>query len=141
MNGEPVARWLSSIDIEGMYDAPGLLSPWYFMLRLFEEITRSTRYNRAVTLMMATIGAESQPSLEDWFTNSLRASDLLCKDATGSYFLLLPETAEANASELVRRIIAVFTNVSISKATLPSEPEVFADLADQITVHSVRKAA
>jgi hypothetical protein len=135
------ARWLSTIDINGMYDAPGLLKPWYFLLRLFEEITRSKRYQRQVTLVMVNVPTEASQQLELWFTSRLRATDLLCRDALGGYFILLPETGEASASHLAKRLRGAFSYASISMGTLPGDPDLFTELADQITVESATKAA
>jgi hypothetical protein len=135
------AKWLSEIDIEGMYDAPGFLKPWYFMLRLFEEITRSKRYGRPVTLMTVGVDARARASLENWLSTRLRASDLLCRDAVGRYFILLPETAEGNASDLGKRMLGDFSRASMGMATLPGEVDQFTELADLIAVDSRRKAA
>jgi len=141
MNGNVVARWLSELDIDGMYDAPGYLKPWYFMLRIFEEITRSKRYERPVTIMAISVDREALPTLEEWLSTRLRATDLLCRDATANYFVLLPETTEDSASDIARRFSTQFGHASVRAASLPAEADRFADLVDSIIVDSNWKAA
>jgi hypothetical protein len=141
MNDNVVARWLSELNIDGMYDAPGYLKPWYFMLRVFEEITRSKRYERAVTIMSIRVELDGIPTLEDWLSTRLRATDLLCRDATAQYFVLLPETTEDSASDIARRLSTQVGGASVMLASLPAEVDRFAELVDWIVVDSSRKAA
>lgn len=141
MSEDVGARWLSTIDIDGMYDAPGFLKPWYFLLRMFEEVARSKRYQRQLALVMVSVPKESHQTLEQWLTSRLRATDLVCRDALAGYFLLLPEAGRASASELAKRLRAELSDSSINFGTLPDDPELFTDLADQITVESAAKAA
>ena len=140
MNDNVVARWLSELDIDGMYDAPGYLKLWYFMLRTFEEIARSKRYERPVTIMSIGVDVGGVASLEEWLSTRLRATDLLCRDAVMQYFVLLPETTEDSASDIARRLSTQVSGASVKVASLPAEADRFAELVDWIVVDS-RKAA
>jgi len=141
MNDNVVARWLSELNIDGMFDAPGYLKPWYFMLRVFEEITRSKRYERAVTIMSIRVDLDGIPTLEDWLSTRLRATDLLCRNATAQYFVLLPETTADSASDIARRLSTQVGGASVMLASLPAEVDRFAELVDGIVVDASRKAA
>jgi hypothetical protein len=141
MNDNVVARWLSELNIDGMFDAPGYLKPWYFMLRVFEEITRSKRYERSVTIMSIRVDLDGIPTLEDWLSTRLRATDLLCRDATAQYFVLLPETTSDSASDIARRLSTQVGGASVTLASLPAEVDRFAELVDGIVVDASRKAA
>jgi hypothetical protein len=141
MDDEIVERWLSTLRVDGMYASPGYLKPWYFMLRAFEEITRSKRYERPVTLLAITTSLADASSLEAWISTRLRAMDLVCKDDAARYFVLLPETTADGASDLVRRLSNEAGPADVAMATLPREVERFAELVRWTAVDANREAA
>jgi len=76
-------------------DSERLLAMWYFGLRASEEVSRSERYSRPLTLVVVELDPLDSGNLELWFSERLRATDMVCREKAGSYFLLLIETNEA----------------------------------------------
>lgn len=106
-----------------IYDkVTGFLAPWYFRLRLSEECKRCQRYNRVFTLLAIDASDDDRPALNLWLSGSLRVTDLVCYDGSVRYFLMLSETNEGGASELVKRILREFNPLGVSTAMFPAEP-------------------
>jgi GGDEF domain-containing protein len=93
----------------------GFLAPWYLLLRAREEMVRSRRYGSPLTLLVIEAPQERWPKLNGWLGASLRMTDMVCRDTSGTYFVLLTETAEAGASTVAKRLIA---EVPVSRLSL-----------------------
>jgi hypothetical protein len=106
-------------------DSERLLAIWYFGLRASEEVARSERYSRPLTLVVVELDPIDCRELELWFSSRLRATDMVCREKPGSYFVLLLETNEAQAWAVSERLLADFPAVSLTTATVPSQLERF----------------
>lgn len=109
-------------------DEDGFLMTWYFSLRASEEAARSERYQRPLTLVAVQSTPLVQIPLEQFLANQLRATDLICRGLDGQYLILLPETDEAQAGEVSRRLLAHTDKVILRTATLPADTQRFDSL-------------
>jgi GGDEF domain-containing protein len=101
----------------------GFLAPWYLLLRAREEMVRSNRYKRPLSLVILEAPAERWVLLNGWLGAHLRMTDLVCRDTGGVYFILLTETGGEGASTVVKRLAAEIEVTRVSIAEFPREEE------------------
>ena len=106
-------------------DSDRLLAPWYFGLRASEEVARCERYQRPMTLLVATIDVYDRIPFESWLADKLRSTDMVCRGRPSTYFILLVETDETSAWSVSQRILGDFKDVSLSMATVPAQLDRF----------------
>jgi hypothetical protein len=101
----------------------GFLAPWYLLLRAREEIVRTARYGGPLSLVVIEASEERCAQLNSWLATNLRNTDLVCREARGSYYLLLTETGDAGASTVMKRLIAEVPVSRLSVAVFPDEEQ------------------
>jgi GGDEF domain-containing protein len=106
-------------------DSDRLLASWYFGLRASEEVARCERYDRPMTLLIATIDVFDRPQFESWLSEKLRSTDMVCRGGPNTFFILLVETDEASAWSVSQRVLEDFPAASFSMATIPAQLERF----------------
>ena len=104
----PAVPFLARPDI---LEDGALLARWYILYRLDEEIQRAHRYQRPLSLLVATpappLGRRPSAAAPRVGAATARATarptDLLGWLGHGSFLVVMPETTEAEASEVIPR--------------------------------------
>jgi len=105
----------------------GLLNRGYFDERVLSEVSRASRYNRPLTLVMMDIdhfkafndshghaaGDEALRVLASVMRTSFRHSDITARYGGEEFVVILPETDVAAAAEKVERLRQLIENTSI----------------------------
>jgi len=111
-----------------MTDAPSeivedrpFLSPWHFRLRFTEEVERSTRYERPLSLISILVDEGGGLLIDGWLRKSTRALDAICRETDNHYYVLLPETEVKSASGLAKRLLRNFRGISVTITGIPAD--------------------
>lgn len=112
----------------------GLLNRRYFQERLEEEIARSQRHGRSLSLMMLdidgfktyndTFGHPSGDRLlklvSDAIMSSVRSMDIVARYGGDEFLVLLPETEPARAAHIAERIRMEVADVALAPGSTPA---------------------
>jgi DNA-binding NtrC family response regulator len=111
-----------------------------FRQRVEEEIARSLRYERVLTILTVSLGgAADRPRIEGAAAEQLRLTDVLGWDGGGEMLLiLLPETDSDDARVVAQRILELPTLGGAARAGLATCPT---DACDPETLLATSRAA
>lgn len=117
------------------------LSPWQFRLRFTEEVDRSTRYERPLSLISIRVDEEDGLLIDGWLRKSTRALDAICRETVNHYYVLLPETDVKSASGLAKRLLRNFRHISVTITGIPADDGRFKEEAVSIFAMESRSVA
>lgn len=104
----------------------GLFAHWYVALRGDEECDRAGRYEHEMSLLLVgPAGPEDawavQEALADWIRRNTRATDIAGYLGNGRFVVVMPETGESGAIELVRRVTDSVAGADWAISTFPAD--------------------
>jgi GGDEF domain-containing protein len=107
----------------------GLLQKWYFDLRVSEEISRSSRYGLAMTVVRLSVGSEKpvQEGAEEWhlaraIVRQLRQVDIASRMSGTDFVVCLPHTGNSGGRIVAARLVRSLREWQV-KAGVASFPE------------------
>jgi len=123
---------------QAVFDAEtGLYAPWYFDLRIDEEMARSDRYGGLFIVVLIEPAGGSLPPEEgqaivSYMKRGLRQTDLVTHLGGYRFAALLPSAGEAAGAVVARRIATSLgaTQVRVGIACYPGGGSDFASLLD-----------
>jgi GGDEF domain-containing protein len=122
----------------------GLYAPWYFDLRVHEEIARADRYGELFLLLMVEpargeFPPEQGEKIASHMRRGLRQTDLVSHLGGFRFVVLLPHAGEAAGSIVAERIRESLGRdlVSVSIACYPGDGNDFASLLGAARAHAV----
>jgi hypothetical protein len=108
----------------------GLFAHWYVTLRGDEECARAARYGHDLSVLL--LGPSSpedawavQEALADWIRRHTRSTDVAGYLGNGRFTLVMPETGESGALELVRRVTDNVPGADWALSFFPADGESF----------------
>ena len=117
-----------------MYDREtGLYAHWYLARRFDEEVRRSQRYSRPLSVIAIEVqsdnGLRVQAELRNWLDASMRSTDMASHLGGGRYLAMLTETILDDASAIAARLAQSFPeDVRIGLGCFPEDGNTLDDV-------------
>jgi GGDEF domain-containing protein len=129
-----------------------LLQPWYFELRVAEEISRCQRYGAEMALVR--IEMPSTPASTEWrrgfvdelghnLHKALRSTDLVARVGEREFLACLPQTTESGARAIAGRVVTLNPSLALSVgwAVCPQEGTSLHELSERASIGADRRLA